>query len=87
MRFILTARRLRQDGAGIVTPCPTQYLSRGGIALTFNASRAAIFKSSKDAADELEYRRRIAPVYDWAIERLPARMALERAVLFAVEIA
>lgn len=65
MAFILVAHR--RTGATAVC----NYLGKRGVTV-YDAAKAAIYKTIEAARDEMEYFVRVAPVYRWTIERLPA---------------
>lgn len=72
MRYIVAGTN-RPDG-------PVNYISSHGN-LTFNAERAAIFKSIKDA--ELPYWQGAYSAYKLRVEQLPPRVSVMNAVLRA----
>ena len=78
MRIVITGTR-REMTSAIV------YVSKTGNT-TYNASRAYVATSERDALAELAYRRSICPAYDWKAEKLSSGN-VAKAVLSAVPLA
>lgn len=66
-RFIVSGTR-RTDGNAWG---PTVYVGKSGVA-TYSADRVFVFRTLKDAQEELDYRNRLSPAFAWAVEQLPA---------------
>ena len=79
MRLIITATRQGYTSA-------TVYLSQSGFT-TYNAGRAYVLKTEREALAELDYRRTTFQGYCWQIEKLPATGSVSSAALRAVPMA
>lgn len=78
MRYIITGRK-------ISGPPWCYYVGKHGV-MTTTGAKANVETLLSEARKELEYWRRTYPAFKWTMERLPARMPVDKAVLHAEEV-
>lgn len=77
MRYIITIRTAGQP--------QTYYLSQNGCRC-YTSRNVAVFSTEKAAREDLAYFAAQMPTFELGIERLPARLPIDKAVLAAVPV-